>query len=158
MARELSERLGVPVFTVDHVQFEPGWKRADLEKVAAWHREIMGRPDWILDGWGAWELQEERYLLADLIVFIDFPLETHLAWARRREEMSAAGECREEPPGCRYADVHDLMTETLERVDREMLPGLREMLEPHAEKVVHLTAPEAVRAWLDDYVGRSETA
>jgi hypothetical protein len=108
----------------------------------------MAKPSWIVDGWGSFELLADRFRLADRILFFDYPLEVHLASARKREEESARGACAYEPPGCRYADIPDLMESTLRRVDAELLPQIREMLSPYPQKVGVLRdfsdIPEAV--------------
>jgi len=148
-ALRLGAHFGVPVFSVDQVQFLPGWERNDPARVAEWHESILAREAWIIDGWGAWELIEVRLDAADEIVLVDFPLEVHLAWAKQRERESAAGALPQEPPGCRYADVPDLMRETLERVDRDFLPRLREMFLARSAKATVLRAPEELGVWLE---------
>lgn len=144
VAAELCRLLDIPLFTVDSVQFQPNWVRTDPDEVAIWHQSVLTKTSWIIDGWGSMDLLKARFALADLILFFDYPLEVHLASARRREEQSRAGECPTEPPGCRYADIGDLMEETLKRVDSQLLPTIRGMLAEHDAKVIRLTGFEQI--------------
>lgn len=146
-ARSFADRWDIPLYSVDSVQWKPGWQRADPEDVARWHRTILESHRWIIDGWGAWDLIAERFERADSIVLVDFPLETHLEWARKRAEQSAQGSLPQEPEGCRYADIPELMEETLRRVDRDFLPKVRLMVAEHGGLV--LKSPAELSSWLD---------
>lgn len=154
-ARELSQRLKIPCHSVDQVQFEPGWVRADLEKVDRWHAEILQHESWIIDGWGSWELIEARLTACDTILLIDFPLETHLEWATKRSQLSRAGQQPDAPPGCNYHEIDELMDETLRRVDREFMPRLRNLVHAQSGRklVVTVHDPSQWRDGLDTVIG-----
>lgn len=126
LARRLSEEFDIPLFAVDQVQFLPGWQSADPGTVAAWHREILTRNAWIIDGWGGWDLIDARLATAELVVLVDYPREVHLELARRRSELSRRGNAPDAPPGCLYHEIDDRMDETLRRVDRDFMPVLRD--------------------------------
>lgn len=128
LAAKIGAKCGIEVASVDKVQFGPNWQRTPLDVVSKWHRKVLRRPDWIIDGWGDWPLIEARISAADTVVFVDFPLETHLALARRREDENRMGQNPYAPACCRYQDVEELMTETLIRVDRDYLPRLRAVI------------------------------
>jgi adenylate kinase family enzyme len=70
LAREIGERLGVPVIHLDQHRFLPGWKRKPEDE---WHRladELLAGDRWVMDG--AFEM-ETAVARADTIVFLDFP-------------------------------------------------------------------------------------
>jgi hypothetical protein len=138
----------LPLFVVDDIQFQPGWVRADVKEVAEWHARIMQLDEWIVDGWGSWDLMDTRFARADRILFFDYPLDEHLRIARLREEESRLGTCAYEPPGCRYADIGELMEETLRRVDRELLPELRKRFVTMPKKVTTIRALGEIKAAL----------
>lgn len=147
-ALRISEALSIPLYSVDQIQWLPGWERNDPARVAEWQANILSSDSWIIDGWGSWELIEARFAEADLVVLVDFPLETHLAWAAQREEESQMGPLPQEPPGCKYAEIPELMRETLERVDRDYLPRLRELVSGLGSKARILKSPKEIESWV----------
>lgn len=150
-ARRIAQVTGIPLHIVDDAQFLPGWERAELSIVAAWHENILTQPAWILDGWGGWDLLEARFAHADLVLLFDYPLNEHLRIARLREQQSKDGDCEYEPPGCRYADIADLMTDTLRRVDRDLLPELRKRLSILGDKVTTIRSLEEIEGTLSQF-------
>ncbi len=50
LARYLGDALELPVFSVDDVQFQPGWLSSPLEAVADIHSEWLREPRWVIDG------------------------------------------------------------------------------------------------------------
>jgi adenylate kinase family enzyme len=81
LARELGERLGLPVYPLDPIAFtDSHWTiRPLLEKVQA-VREILQQPGWVVDG-GHVGWTEPLLEAADVIIWLDIPLLTTL---RRR--------------------------------------------------------------------------
>jgi len=161
LARALGEALGLPVHTVDDVQWRPGWTRAPLDEVAAAHAAWLVGPRWVIDGWGSWELMAERFAAADTIVLVDFPLRVHYRWAIKRQLECAVGLRRDwPPPGCAALPITRELLRLMKRVHLEMRPRLVVLLdEPKLrEKVVTLRSPRELRRWRDgvrDAGGRS---
>lgn len=55
-----------------------------------------------MDGWGSWEIIEQRFDEADTIVIVDFPIWVHYRWALQRQLLARLGLSQGWPPhGCR---------------------------------------------------------
>jgi adenylate kinase family enzyme len=100
LCSQLGIVLGIEVFPVDVIQWEPGWVRIDQVDFQRAHDEILMRESWIIDGWGPWEEIEKRFKLADTIIYIDLPLYIHYWWSIKRQFMCIFRERPDGPPGC----------------------------------------------------------
>jgi hypothetical protein len=142
--------LGLPVYCVDDVQWQPGWARTPPAEVARQHAAWLAEPRWIIDGWGGWENIETRFAAADTIVFVDLPLVTHYWWAAKRQIQCALG--RNDgwpPPGCRALPITWRLFQVLWMVHHTLRPQLVTMLPRFAgtASIVHLRSPSALRAF-----------
>ena len=148
LARQLGNALGLTPRIIDDVQWRPGWERAPLEAVAATHASWLREPSWIIDGWGSWPLIEQRFMAADTIVIVDFPLRVHYRWALKRQLLAMLGLSRGWPPaGCRAWPVTLELLRVMRRVDRDFRPRLLALAaDPRFRpQVVHLKSPRALR-------------
>ena len=148
LARALGQGLGVPVHTIDDVQWGPGWSRTPLATVAEAHARWLREPAWIIDGWGSWELIEQRFRAADAIVVVDFPLWRHRWWAAKRHLLSVLGLRRDWPPaGCRALPVTRQLWDVMTVVHREHRPRLLALADDPSlrDRVVRLRTPAALR-------------
>lgn len=64
----LGERLELPVFGLDQVVWQEGWVPTPKERRAELEQELLGRPEWIIDG-----VSSRVARAADLVVFLDVP-------------------------------------------------------------------------------------
>ena len=85
LARRLAKITGLPLYTLDIIQFREGryWpqeqnggKLSEAEYLHL-HRDILGRDRWIIDGYGSVASAWERFSAADTLVYIDLPLPAH---------------------------------------------------------------------------------
>jgi len=157
--RRLSAELGIPLFSVDQVQFEPGWQRASDSTIQVWHANVLTQENWILDGWGSWDLIDARFEACDTILFVDYPLDVHLALAKKRSDMHRQGHDVGAPPGCAYDEVDDLMDQTLRRVDLALVPILRAKVAAMASQktVVKVTDPSEMEVLVVDLINRASS-
>jgi len=147
LCRALGERLELPVYEVDAVQWLPGWRAAPLDETTRILESWAADDEWIIDGFGPFPVIERRLDRADTIVYIDFPFVLHLWWSLKRQVgarvrgQAWAGQPR--PPG----DLR--LFRTLRRVDA-MRPRLREMVSrgDRAAKLIDLRSPSEMRRWL----------
>jgi adenylate kinase family enzyme len=128
LCRRLACICDLPVFTIDSIQWQPGWRPAPREDVRRTHDAWLAADAWIIDGWGEWAIIEERFAAADAIIFVDFPLWRHYWWATKRIIKSCFHPLPEEPPGCSYARVPWRMYQTLWRVHQQLRPRLLTLL------------------------------
>ena len=85
LSRSLAELYRLPLTHVDAIQFGPGMKLRPHAEARAKLREIAQQEKWLIDGFGPLDLIEERFQLADKIVFVDLPLWRHAWWCTKRQ-------------------------------------------------------------------------
>ncbi len=85
LSRSLARRLQLPLIHVDSIQFLPGLKLRPFQESKQILQEIESKDQWIIDGYGPLDLIENRFLLADKIIFIDWPLRRHQLWFLKRQ-------------------------------------------------------------------------
>jgi adenylate kinase family enzyme len=149
LAKAIASAKGLPMLEVDHVQFAPGWVRVDPKTVARICDEFALHESWIIDGFGPWESIVNRFRMADVIVFVDFPVWIHFLWAAERQIAAEKGLAIEGPPGCDYRGKMGEMFETLWYVDQNVRPKIIEELGrlEESKKIVHLRSPEELELW-----------
>ena len=92
VARQMATLTGLPLYTLDIIQYPGGRYRAGApdggkisqDEFLELHREIVGREQWIIDGYGSVASAWERFAAADTLVYIDLPLMTHYAGVTKR--------------------------------------------------------------------------
>ena len=89
LARQLGERLGIPVLHLDTVQFTPGWVERDRAEALELVERFMERESWVIDGNYGGFAYERRMAMAERIVVLDFPRRiclprVVLRWLRNR--------------------------------------------------------------------------
>jgi adenylate kinase family enzyme len=83
LAREMGERLRLPVIHLDAHYWRPGWVPTPKEEWKAKVRDLLAGERWIMDGnYGG--TAELRMAAADTIVFLDFPRHISIARVVRR--------------------------------------------------------------------------
>lgn len=72
LARELGDVLGIEVFHLDNLHWQPGWVPTADEAWKAMQRELVAGDAWIVDGnyGGTMDIRLEA---ADTVVFLDLP-------------------------------------------------------------------------------------
>jgi hypothetical protein len=149
-APRVAERLGLPYVSTDAVFWTPDWKPTPSAEVRAWLEAATAADAWVTDG----NFDDMRHVLwarAELIVWIDLPLATTL-WRVARRNFGW------------------WLTRTpawggLPMTFGKAMDGVRHMIRSHGLKrrtypaflaerpstrVVRLTSPAAVAAWLTE--------
>ena len=129
-------------FSVDQIQWLPGWVQAAEDIVARTLDEIATMESWIVDGWGPWSSLERRLAAADTIIFVDLPLWMHFWLAAERQISAARGKDRSDPlEGCDQLAVTRRLFELIWNIDQNLKPRLEAMLErrPVAAAYYHVT-------------------
>ena len=79
LAATLGRSLGLPVYGLDHIVWQPGWRKSP----AGWRKdreaELVARPSWIIEGVSRTVLDA-----ADYVIFLDVPRATSFARCARR--------------------------------------------------------------------------
>ncbi|MGH8793294.1 MAG: hypothetical protein ACRDXX_11690 [Stackebrandtia sp.] len=146
VARELADRLGLPLTHLDQEYWRPGWVRPEPDEWRARVAELIAEDAWIHDG-NYDSTLETRLARADTVVFVDTPRRRCL-WriAKRRILRNRA----------------DPLDDCAERIDWEFVgyvwrfPAdhrvrLLEKLNARAGRVdvVRLRTPSQIRGYLD---------
>ena len=150
LGRRLAKQYGLPFFSVDQIQWLPGWVQADEDVVTRKLDEVAATERWIVDGWGPWPSIERRLATADTIIFVDLPLWMHFWLAAERQISAARGENRSDPlEGCDQLAVTRRLFELIWRVDQHLKPRLQAMLErrPVTAAYHHVTALAELEAF-----------
>ncbi len=137
LSRQLAKIHNLPITHVDSIQFIPGMQVRSLEETRDILNEITSQETWLIDGYGPLDLIEQRFNIADKIVFVDFPLWRHYWFCVKRQIKSIWAPRLELPEGCDEATIQHTVKlfRTLWRVHTKMRPELlkwfdRENLKP----------------------------
>ena len=71
LARQLGEKLNLPVVHLDKLFWKPGWEHIPREEFDKLHREALAGEKWILDG-NYNRTMEERIRYCDTVIYLDF--------------------------------------------------------------------------------------
>lgn len=146
LAHELGQRLGLPVFHMDQLNWRPGWIESSKDEIRARLRTIVATDRWLIDGNYGGTLAE-RLARADTVVYLDYPVSLCVARLLRRIWTYRGRSRPDMPEGCP------------ERFDLAFLvylirwnsgPKLRTeaALHGHENKIVRLGSPAALNRWM----------
>ena len=71
LARQLGEKLNLPVVHLDKLFWRPGWVQVSQEEFDELHRQALAEEKWIIDG-NFNRTMEERVARCDAIIYLDF--------------------------------------------------------------------------------------
>lgn len=134
LAQELSKQLSIPVYHLDLVLWTADWGHLSDEEFEPYHRELINKPDWIIDGVVSESSMKARFSEADCILFMDVPVEICKARARKRLENDKVSKNPFMAEGCRYADVEDLQLEVIDNYDSGLKPLIVSLLDEFPDK------------------------
>ncbi|WP_053006083.1 P-loop NTPase family protein [Kiloniella spongiae] len=66
LAKEIGTALGLPVFGLDKIVWQPGWKKCPRDVRIKKELELSSKPEWVIDG-----VSEKIREAADIIIFLD---------------------------------------------------------------------------------------
>jgi adenylate kinase family enzyme len=151
LARRLAELTGLPLYVVDVLKFGPGGAAIPHDEYLEVHAELLGRGEWIIDGFGCVASAWERFAAADTLVYVDLPLLTHYRWVTKR----LVGGLFADPPG--WPPNSPLWSSTLSsyrtipRCHRSLTPRYRQLVADAAAtstRVHHLRSAREIEAFL----------
>ncbi|MCM3741305.1 DNA topology modulation protein [Oceanobacillus luteolus] len=101
LARQLSEKIGIPVYHLDAILWKPNWVMTSKTEQRMIQNELITRESWIIDGnYGS--TLDIRLNAADTIIYLDLPRTVCLYRAikrrfqyRNRTRPDMAADCKE---------------------------------------------------------------
>lgn len=129
LAESIGKELGLPVYHIDHIAWQTGWRYTDEATFLSLHQQWIIQPSWIIEGVGHTSGLRERFIHSDLIVFLDTPADVCRTRAQRRIDDD-----REKPnqyiaSGCRYGDVIEKQWQVIDYFERHLQADVVKMLE-----------------------------
>lgn len=148
LARQIGERLRLPVIHLDSEYWHEGWQETPKEDWARIVGELAQREAWVIDGNYGGTMQL-RVAAADTIIFLDLPPPL-CAWRAFRRFRQYRGRTRPDMAlGCpEKLDLTFLRWIWNYRRDRR--PGILATMNQYAEgrRLMHLQTPAQVRHFL----------
>lgn len=151
LAGIIGARTGLPVVHLDALYWRPGWTEPPRDEWRATLAPLLAQDAWVMDGNFSGTL-DMRLAAADTVVFFDLPpllclwrvlLRRFRHHGRSRPDMAAG--CPEK------IDLEFLwwILTYRQRKRRTLLPKLREWAETSGRRLVVLTSPQAVPAFVE---------
>ena len=144
LARQLGEKLLLPVVHLDKLFWHPGWVESTKEEIDGKIMAELQKPRWIIDGnYGS--TMEARMAACDTVFFLDYPVEICLAGIRERQ-----GKPRADMPWIETEDDEEFLT-FVKDFSEKSRPAVLALLEKYRHKkiVTFHTRTEA-----DEYLNR----
>ena len=129
LAEWLAREIAWPVYHVDRIAWESGWKYRDEATFLELHRRWIEQPRWIVEGVGRLSAIRSRFARADLIIFLNVPVEVCRVRALRRIEADRLTPDPFMAEGCRYADVVDRQWQVIDYFHDHLAAEIQGILE-----------------------------
>ncbi|ASU79137.1 topology modulation protein [Actinopolyspora erythraea] len=155
IARQLSDRLELPVTHLDMVYYDEQWNPLSHDEFAAVQRRLVSEDRWILDGNYAGTMPI-RLAAADVVIFLDIhPLVCLWGILQRRRHHRGSDELSRHLRGnLNWGFVKYILS-----YRTTMRPKVRTLLEEHATgNVIVLTSRRAARRYVETVSVRPETS
>jgi adenylate kinase family enzyme len=144
---ELARKLGLPIFHMDQLNWQPGWVESSKDEIRQKLAGITANDRWLIDGTYGGTLGE-RLERADTVVYLDYPIRLCVIRLMRRIWTYRGRTRPDMTDGCP------------ERFDLEFLiyllrwnsgPRVRTeaRLKGHEDKIVRLRSPDELQRWMD---------
>ena len=147
LARVLAQKFDLPVVSLDHLYWQPGWIETDQKIFADLVHKEIAKPQWVMDGIYKNTL-EQRLKAADLVVFLD--INRWICCWRIVKRRLIDG--KEQAPGC----PANVSWQLLDYVFRDFPTRIRPILvglhqgSAHQQKWIHLQSQQQVKDWLHE--------
>lgn len=149
LSRLLSKKLNIISYSIDHLQWRPGWKKTPADEYAHLHKQIMKKEQWIIDGVGAWDFLIQRAHAADLIIYVDLPLKTHFYWASKRQLKCLFKPRIDGPPGCPMLPMTIKLYQMMWFMHKKLRPRLLTLIgQCGMEKTQHIKSKKQLQLLL----------
>ncbi len=146
LARTLGDRLALPVFHMDQLNWRPGWVESSKDEIRVKLRAIVTTDRWLIDGNYGGTLAE-RLARADTVVYLDYPISLCVTRLLRRIWTYRGRSRPDMPEGC--PERFDLaFLWYLVRWNSGPRVRTERVLLGHESKVVRLKTPAELNHWM----------
>jgi thymidylate kinase len=66
LARDLGQRFALPVYSLDQIVWQTGWKKTPIQEKAEQIARLVSKPSWVIDG-----VSSTAERAADIVIFLD---------------------------------------------------------------------------------------
>ncbi len=142
LARQISKDKNIPITIVDALQLLPNLTIRPYKQTIEILSEIQQQESWIIDGYGPLDILEQRFKLADQIIFCDPPVYKNYYRLFKRQLKNIFSPREELPKGANELNwAHTIkLFKTIRQQHEKMRPELLRILnrEENRIKLVHL--------------------
>ena len=147
LAATLGSKLGLPVFHMDQLNWQPGWVESSKDEICERLSAITATGRWLIDGTYGGTLGE-RLPHADTVIYLDYPIWLCVTRLLRRIWTYRGRTRADMTEGCpERFDIGFLVY--LIRWNSGPKLRLEAKLKGHEAKVIRLKSPDALARWLD---------
>ncbi|MEO0991125.1 MAG: AAA family ATPase [Pseudomonadota bacterium] len=151
LARELGNRLNLPVHYMDHIHWLPNWVMRDEAEKMDMVREIVEQDAWVFEG-GHSKSLPLRLARAEMVIWLDINVVTRLRRVIWRALRTRGQQRPDLPEGCIEnlgPQFFELLSYIIKTRRRTRERGFKLMNDaPEGVVTVHLRSPKAVRIFL----------
>ncbi len=147
LAIALGQRLGLPTFHMDQLNWRPGWIESSKDEIRDRLRAIIAGDRWLIDGnyGGTLAPRLER---ADTVLYLDYPIRLCVARLLKRIWTYRGRTRPDMTEGCpERFDLGFLFY--LLQWNSGPRPRTEAALKGHEHKVIRLKSPLQLKGWLD---------
>lgn len=154
-SRKLAELSGLPLHTLDLIQFSSDGEQVPHDIYLAKHAEILAEQQWLIDGFGCLESTWARLDVADTLVFIDLPFYLHFYWVTKRFVKGLFQPPEGWPKGASVVKGTVTSYRVLWLCHRKLTPAYRRYVAKVAENktVYHLRSKAQIAEFLQQFAG-----
>lgn len=149
LAIELAQKLGLPVFHMDQLNWRPGWVESSKHEIREKLADIVATDRWLIDGTYGGTLAE-RLVRADTVIYLDYPIRLCVARLLRRIWTYRGRSRPDMTEGCpERFDLGFLFY--LMRWNSGPRLRMEAKLKGHEDKIFRLRSPDELENWLDSF-------
>ena len=128
LAHKMGAELGIEVTHVDLIMWNKNWDRMPEKEFTKRLTKIIARKEWIIEGWGYNSSIAQRIEKADVIIYLQFPLEFCLKSVLERNKKYNNKKNPFDPFEDDRLSNHHLFEEAIRTMHKDYEPELRRWL------------------------------
>jgi adenylate kinase family enzyme len=151
LARELAAITGLPLAVLDELQYRTGGVEVSRVEYLRAHAALLANDEWIIDGFGGFEVLWKRLEAADTLIHIDLPLPVHAFWVTKRLIKGLVVAPQGWPKDSPVISSSMSSYQVLLRCHRYLTPKYRSYVTESAKRkrVFHLRSKREMREFLE---------